>query len=730
MFRVKRRLAKAARWAYSSLLKAERTDYEQKIYEMFPTPAYCDPWLEVRRGVLDRCEKIIQKTVPLMPHSHRKLLQNIARNAVRHCWPFAASEDHHHHKMGGLAIHSCETMYAALKLYNDRFTPETIAREIATKGDRISYMTANKHFERAGFALALAALAHDLGKMFDQTIATGRPGLNFMAFSEMPEVWLAMNNVNLEKAHIHWHAERERDRHAIASVGILLYLLTPYMGDKEMGTTIAQFMSERAFDYDRNAPEIPLKNFPKIATYLHMANTAILYHNNMAYKGTDNFILHLLRQADVDSVDEWRAKEAISFVDFVREFFRDQYGDVIRGNAPGALTIYVRKASRFILIPKKRFYQLFKEYIATYGKKLSANEEQFAIELVRQGVAVSVDAEKKPFEPLIYTIRAPSIVPDPVNCLVINTDQLGLTFDTQYPDIPIFFLGSNRKDKGTGNLFYFTKIMRSDDERALNEESSKKAMQVLKDRKDEKVDEEEVVDEGDSTEEIEHEKGYVAEEHDRQIETKGDEGEEDEEDKDVPEMVESLDDKKEAHGVDEDADNWERIKDEEFELVDAGSGGDTEGHEGNAVAEYINAFDPENRTIIIEMLAQLVGTLRFKVNDPSLQFTLLLPQNDNRCFVKLKDLPMTIPEYADCIAAEIKHVVETQLAGKKDIFGRKIGLFKMETKGKSKMSGSDYMMCFPRWKGLQQPKGGLRLDITHAKDPASADEVLSYCGLK
>ncbi len=728
---MKRLIKSAMRKVVQPLIEDDLPEFDQQISNMFATPSLYKPWIAKRDEILSECSRLIDQCKPLMPHQYRHLLTNIATNICRFTWPFAASEDHHHHHMGGLPIHSCETMLTALKIFREQYTPEGVARALAEEGEPVRYMLANKQYERVGFSIALAALAHDLGKMFDQTIAIGRPGIYYYAMSSLPEVWLAKNNVSIEKAYIAWHVEREAHRHAVSSVGILLHLLTPHMNNPEYAQFIAAFMSERAFPLDMSSPTVPLKNFPKIATYLHLTNLAILHHNNLNYHDPDNFVLNILRRADSDSTEEWENKNAISLVDFIRRFLTEQFGSTVRANAAADLTIYVRKSGRYILVPRKRFYDVFLAYLETFGKTLNVKEEMFARELTRHRIAVPVDDKENRFEPLTFTIRVPPLSQSYFDTLVLDTVTLGIEFDTEHPALGIYFLGSNAKDEGTLGLFQFTKpygelkrkkekgheetqdyaMMEQDD--SISTEvygqvnSTDAPSNVVGQPKDEDVPDSR------QTDDVHHELIRSVTKEQDGIETKIDGATED---ADTPSITTVLeDDFTEVASVGEDT-NDARL-DQNIDYM--------------SLQELMAAdlYEPDSRSALIETIVNLAGENRLRINDRSMTNSVFALANEPYVYARIKEVCQTEPEIGPLFRMEIEYVVACQAEGKKDDFGRRIGIFNLKSKGKNGKVMSDYLIRFPKWKGIAAPKGGGAFEIALHMELTNASELLEYCGL-
>ncbi len=782
---MKRLIKGVIRKAVEPILEDDMPEFDRKVHAMFATPSLFRPWREERDRILAECNSLIGKSQPLMPHQYRHLLTDIATTVCRYAWPFAASEDHHHHHMGGLVIHSCETMLTALTIFNQRYTPELVARELAEDGEQVRYMLANKQFERVGFAVALAALAHDLGKMFDQTIAIGRPGIYFYALSSLPEIWLAKNNVDRRRAHIAWHAEREAQRHAVSSVGLLLHLLTPHMHDKKYAPFIGAFMAERAFPLDRESRTIPLKNFPKIATYLHLTNLAILHHNDMNYHDPHNFVLGILRQSDSDSTEEWENKNAISLVDFIRKFFTEQFGGVVRANAAADLTVYVRKSGRYILVPRQRFYKVFLQYLETFGKTLNVKDDMFARELTRHRIAVPLDEDENRFEPLQFTVRVPSISHAQFDTLVLDTVTLGIGFDTDNPALPIYYLGSNDEKRGTRSLFQFTQISRDKEPQeesapVILSESGDKAQDKQRTMSRDDARDDKQADTQPTTQEpapqsapshaVDNRSGNASSKRaaSRKRADKVQPGNDDKRGDDVREKQaqatksprkrkqgddaavatsKCTEDDGEAapvqQGFDEilgaefvEADKAAgnaKTRDEMQDKPDDGDSDDT-AVDATDAAHLLDLmttgnYDPSRRSAMIESLAELVASGRLSINDKRMTFTVLLPAGTNEVHVRLKELVQSVPDYGPLFKQEIEHIVRLQREGMQDAFHRKIQICKVNA-GKKGRVASDYHLICPRWATLPTGKGGGAFKIVREAEPRNAVEVLNYCGLE
>jgi len=433
------------------------TDEERLIRDAFKRPEYANDWLELRRTVFVECEEIIQESMLLLTESHPQIIANIARNIVRFTWPFAASETHHHPHMGGLPLHLCETMYSALKLFKASNTPKSLAIEAASlsKSDKsVNFMQSESFFSKALFSLCLASLGHDVGKVFDQQLESKLPGIEYYPMSAVPEVWLAERNLSIEHVNLHWLPLRERERHAIAGIGILLNLLSPLMARKEYADVVSSFVGEHVLVPDPDSRELPMSNLSKIGTYMHLTNIAILYHNNLDYVDADNFVLNILRQADVDSTIEWLYEEAVSFTDFFKKYLKQEMGETVQVNDSAFLTIYARSNSRYVLIPIKRLYEGFKLFLDQQNKILNFDVDKFAYELARKQYAPL--KKKGTLEPLLIDIRAPEIVKGVVKTIVVDSTSLGITFKPKKADLGIFMESTNLKSNDTLGMFYFT----------------------------------------------------------------------------------------------------------------------------------------------------------------------------------------------------------------------------------------------------------------------------------
>ncbi|HEX5483788.1 MAG TPA: TraI domain-containing protein [Terriglobia bacterium] len=128
-----------------------------------------------------------------------------------------ASAGHHHHEAGGLYQHSLDVGLKMLEEFEGN-----IIMERRADGSVDSFQSARNR-PRWQYACFLAALCHDLGKLFDIEIRQGE------------RVWFPLQQTYCDfiKAHrgqapdIHWREDREHGAHATLSALLLHHLLTP-----------------------------------------------------------------------------------------------------------------------------------------------------------------------------------------------------------------------------------------------------------------------------------------------------------------------------------------------------------------------------------------------------------------------------------------------------------------------------------------------------------------------
>jgi hypothetical protein len=128
-----------------------------------------------------------------------------------------ASESHHHSRPGGLYQHSLEVALRAI----EEFAGTTIT-ERRPDGTRDSFQTA-RNKPRWQYAAFIAALCHDIGKLFEMELRIGDTG-----WCPFAEPYLDFVRHNRKSPTLTWSPERQHGDHALLSPALLFrHLLTP-----------------------------------------------------------------------------------------------------------------------------------------------------------------------------------------------------------------------------------------------------------------------------------------------------------------------------------------------------------------------------------------------------------------------------------------------------------------------------------------------------------------------
>lgn len=126
-----------------------------------------------------------------------------------------ASESHHHSGPGGLYQHSLEVALQALEQFAG-----TPIQERRPDGSLDSFQSARNR-PRWQYATFLAALCHDIGKLFDMDLRVGDT-----RWRPFAEPYLEFVRRSRKSPTLNWKAERQHGNHARLSCLLLKHLLT------------------------------------------------------------------------------------------------------------------------------------------------------------------------------------------------------------------------------------------------------------------------------------------------------------------------------------------------------------------------------------------------------------------------------------------------------------------------------------------------------------------------
>ena len=143
-----------------------------------------------------------------------------------------ASEKHHHSRPGGLYQHSLEV---ALRTLED--LAGTTVTERRPDGSIDSFQSARNR-PRWQYATLVAALCHDVGKLFEMDLRIGDT-----RWRPFAEPYLEFVRRNRKSPTLKWKAERQHGDHALLSPALLFrHLLTPddidYLGEPRVKSII------------------------------------------------------------------------------------------------------------------------------------------------------------------------------------------------------------------------------------------------------------------------------------------------------------------------------------------------------------------------------------------------------------------------------------------------------------------------------------------------------------
>jgi len=147
-----------------------------------------------------------------------------------------ASESHHHSRPGGLCQHSLEVALRTL----EEFAGMPI-KERRTDGSLDSFQSARNR-PRWQYAAFIAALCHDIGKLFEMDLRIGDT-----RWRPYTEPYMDFVGRNRKSPTLNWKAERQHGEHALLSCALLFrQLLTPddfdYLGEPRVRKLITSLV--------------------------------------------------------------------------------------------------------------------------------------------------------------------------------------------------------------------------------------------------------------------------------------------------------------------------------------------------------------------------------------------------------------------------------------------------------------------------------------------------------
>jgi DNA relaxase TraI-like protein len=125
-----------------------------------------------------------------------------------------ASADHHHSEPGGLLAHSLEVALSTLEAFEGN-----IIMERKPDGSVDSFQSARNR-PRWQYASFIAALCHDLGKLFDVDVRAGD-----RRWCPLQEAYLDFADATRKPPSVSWRSDRQRGSHAVLSSLLLHHLL-------------------------------------------------------------------------------------------------------------------------------------------------------------------------------------------------------------------------------------------------------------------------------------------------------------------------------------------------------------------------------------------------------------------------------------------------------------------------------------------------------------------------
>jgi len=131
-----------------------------------------------------------------------------------------ASADHHHSEPGGLYSHSVEVALGTLEAFEGN-----IIMERKPDGSVDSFRS-SRNRPRWQYATFIAALCHDLGKLFDFELkADGR------RWYPLRQTYVDFVRVDRKPLTVTWNSERQHGAHALLSCFLIHHLLSPEDAD-------------------------------------------------------------------------------------------------------------------------------------------------------------------------------------------------------------------------------------------------------------------------------------------------------------------------------------------------------------------------------------------------------------------------------------------------------------------------------------------------------------------
>jgi hypothetical protein len=131
-----------------------------------------------------------------------------------------ASADHHHSETGGLYAHSVEVALGTLEAFEGN-----IMMERKPDGSVDSFRS-SRNRPRWQYATFIAALCHDLGKLFDLELRTEE-----RRWYPLQQTYADFVRVDRKPLTISWKPERQKGAHALLSCFLIHHLLSPEDAD-------------------------------------------------------------------------------------------------------------------------------------------------------------------------------------------------------------------------------------------------------------------------------------------------------------------------------------------------------------------------------------------------------------------------------------------------------------------------------------------------------------------
>jgi hypothetical protein len=177
----------------------------------------------------------------------RELAEGMLARFHRLVGDLPASENHHHCDPGGLYQHSLEVALRALEEFAG-----TPIQERRADGSVDSFLSA-RNKPRWQYAAFIAALCHDIGKLFDMELRIGDN-----RWRPFEEPYLEFVRSHRKPPTLTWRADRQHGAHASMSLPLLFrHLLTPddmdYLGEPRV-RNVAEALVRGHGSFDDDSP--------------------------------------------------------------------------------------------------------------------------------------------------------------------------------------------------------------------------------------------------------------------------------------------------------------------------------------------------------------------------------------------------------------------------------------------------------------------------------------------